>query len=147
MLWGLVTLVVLARSRLQVAIVAHAVAREAQAGQLPPESLTALAKAYGRGCGMGRAAVDSLRVEVGSGAGGLGLGGAGLFGSVIGMASGWNRLTVRARVPVPDALRLLTGPAEFRSETTYVAGTWKAPWTLLNGLLKMPDPRAEKGNR
>jgi hypothetical protein len=96
---------------------------------------------------MGRAAVDSLRVEVGSGSGGLGLGGMSLFASVAEMASGFHRLTVRARVPVPDALALLTGPVEFRSETTCVVGTWKAPWTLLNGLLKMPDPRSEKGSR
>jgi len=147
MLWGLVTLISLARARLQVAIVAHAVAREAQAGVLDADALTSLAKSYGRGCGMSPAAADSLRVEVGNSVGGLGLGGTSMFGEVMELASGWVRLRVKARVQVPDALRLLTGPVELASETTCVIGTWKAPWALLGRLIRMPDPRAEQGNR
>lgn len=144
MIWGLVTLVSIARARMQVAILAHAVMREAEAGIVEPAALTGLAKSYGRACGMGRAAVDSISVEVGDGGGGIEAGGAALFDRVARRAAGSTRIAVRARVPVPDGLRLLTGPLEAACSNVCVAGTWKQPWGMLKELVSLPDPRKEK---
>ena len=63
MVWGIVTLVSIGRAQLEVAIVAHAVMREAEAGVVEPPDLTGLARAYGLACGMGRDAANSLTVQ------------------------------------------------------------------------------------
>lgn len=141
--WGLVTLTALARSRLQVATVAHAVMREVQAGVSDTAELTRAARAYARACGMARADAGSIVVELGEGSAGLGLEATGAFAGVAKRASGWKRVSVRARVRVPDSLRLLTGPAELRCENVCVTDCWKAPWSLVSGIFRMPDPRRE----
>jgi Flp pilus assembly protein TadG len=143
-LWGLVTLVAIARARLQIAIVARAVVREAAAGVRDREPLTEVARVYARACGMDPSAVASLTAEARAGGVKLGVAGGKVFGWLVGVASWTQVVAVRARVRIPDSLRLLVGPVEIECANTCVVGTWKEPWAMLGRLIPLPGVSKKK---
>lgn len=124
-IWGLVTMVSLSRAKLQVAMVAHAVMREAAGGQTDEDELGKLGKAYAKAIGMNEKTRDSMKVKVGSG---LVPTGGGVLSAVLPIPQ---RVTVEVSAKVPDSLRIFTGPVTLSCSHDVLTGTWKDPWKLI----------------
>ncbi len=139
LVYGLRGIVMLSRARYQLAVVAHAVMREAAAGVTSEPVLTALANGYARGIGL--SLTDRVVVTVES----AGMPSApaaalpGPFQSLLAGASPGTRIRVTGMVPVG---RLLPGRWSAGFPVTYssvcLIGSWKSPGKMLARALVVP---------
>ena len=125
MTWAMV---MISGFRLQVALVAHAMMREAAAGTEDPRLLTALANAYAKEVGIPRRAVITVTVGEEDAEAAFG-------GMLAGMFAG-TRVNVAAWMPA-------TGPLKFffplgvrvRHSSSVVSDPWKSPMSRFKNML------------
>ena len=125
MTWAVVTI---AGFRLQAAVVAHAMMREAAAGTEDPRLLTVLANAYAKEVGMPRRAV--ITVTTGEEDAGAAFG-----GMLAGMFAG-TRVNVTAWMPATGPLKLFFPlGVRVRHSSSVICDPWKSPMTRFKSML------------
>jgi len=114
-IWGFITVISLSRAKLQLAMVTHAVVREAAAGLTDSGRLTMLGRAYAEAVGMGKEVADTVHIKA--------------SGSLL-----VTNITVSVSPQIPDSLKMLTGGLVMTCTNDCVADTWKNPVQRLFGL-------------
>ncbi len=137
--YGTWNLVALARARYQLAVVAHAIMREAAAGTTSATLLTGLANGYAKAIVLPATAHVVVTVEsagLPTVPGGTPVG---PFRSLFAAATPGTRIKVAAVLPVGRPLRRIWSaglPVAF--ESVCISGTWKAPFAALGRVLHIP---------
>ena len=125
-MWSLLTLVSVARVKMQTAMVMHALVREAAGGLTDEGKLRQLASGYAQVIGMPYSARQTMTVTVGCRWLNNG------FGQFLAVVLPLPyRVSVSVAAPVPDAMRILTGPVRITCTNDIVVGTWKDPWNIV----------------